>query len=194
MRLCDQDIEEWLIQKKLIIIPYPRKELIHGITVDIHLGNKFRIFYQHAISCINLSSSKEKISKDLKNTISDEKLFSKNNPVFLKPGSLILFSTLENITLPDNLVGWLDGRSSLARLGLMIHMTSHRIDPGWSGNIVLEIFNAGHLTLELSPKIKIAALSFELLSKSVKRSYSSRYESKYKIQNGVVPSRIYKEN
>ena len=91
------------------------------------------------------------------------------------------------------MVGWLDGRSSLARLGLMIHMTSHRIDPGWNGNIVLEIFNAGNLTLVLTPEIKIAVLSFEILSKPVIRPYSDRYESKYKIQTGVVPSRIYKE-
>lgn len=193
MRLCDQDIEEWLAKKKLIITPYPKKELINGITVDIHLGNKFRIFYDHTISCIDLSSSQDQISKNLKKIMSAEKLFSKKNPFFLKPKSLVLFSTLESITLPDNLVGWLDGRSSLARLGLMIHVTSHRIDPGWNGNIVLEVFNAGNLTLVLAPKIKIAALSFELLSKSVSRSYNDRFESKYKIQTGVVPSRIYEE-
>ncbi|ALD15072.1 deoxycytidine triphosphate deaminase [Buchnera aphidicola (Aphis glycines)] len=193
MRLCDQDIEEWLAQKKLIITPYPKKKLINGITVDIHLGNKFRIFYDHTISCIDLSSSKDKISKNLKKIMSDEKSFSKKNPFFLKPKSLVLFSTLEIITMPDNLVGWLDGRSSLARLGLMIHVTSHRIDPGWNGNIVLEVFNAGNLTLVLTPKIKIAALSFELLSKPVSRSYNARFESKYKIQTGVVPSRIYEE-
>lgn len=193
MRLCDQDIEQWLSEKKLIITPYPKKELINGITIDIHLGNKFRIFYDHAISCIDLSASPEKISRNLTKVMSNEKLFSKKNPFFLKPKSLVLFSTLESIALPDNLVGWLDGRSSLARLGLMIHVTSHRIDPGWKGNIVLEIFNAGNLTLVLTPKIKIAALSFELLSKSVIRPYSARYESKYKIQNGVVPSRIYKD-
>ncbi len=193
MRLSDQDIEVWLAEKKLIITPYPKKELIHGITLDIHLGNKFRVFCDHTISCVDLSSSKEKISKNLTKVMSNEKYFSKKNPFFLKPKSLVLFSTLECITLPDNLVGWLDGRSSLARLGLMIHVTSHRIDPGWHGNIVLEIFNAGNLTLVLTPEIKIAALSFELLSKSVIRPYSTRYGSKYKAQNGVVPSRIHKD-
>ncbi|AYN24912.1 dCTP deaminase [Buchnera aphidicola] len=193
MRLCDTDIEKWLSKKKLIITPYPKKELINGITVDIHLGNKFRFFYDHTTSCIDLSSSQEKTALDLSKIMSCETTFSKEKPFFLNPGSLALFSTLENITLPNNLVGWLDGRSSLARLGLMIHVTSHRIDPGWNGNIVLEFFNAGKLTLVLTPGIKIAALSFELLSKSVVRPYNSRNESKYKIQNGVVPSRIYKE-
>ncbi|AAM67671.1 dCTP deaminase [Buchnera aphidicola] len=193
MRLSDTDIEEWLSKKKLVIQPYPKKQLINGITVDIHLGNKFRFFYDHTTSCIDLSGSKEKIALDLNKIVSCETIFSKKEPFFLKPGALALFSTLENITLPNNLVGWLDGRSSLARLGLMVHVTSHRIDPGWHGNIVLEFFNAGKLTLVLTPGIKIAALSFELLSKPVLRPYNSRNESKYKRQNGVVPSRIYEE-
>lgn len=193
MRLCDTDIEEWLSKKKLVITPLPKKELINGITVDIHLGNKFRIFYDHHVPCIDLSSSHEKNAFDLNKIMSYETIFSKEKPFFLKPGSLALFLTLESIKLPNNLVGWLDGRSSLARLGLMIHLTSHRIDPGWNGNIVLEIFNAGKLTLVLTPGIKIAVLSFELLSKSVLRPYNSRNESKYKSQNGVIPSRIYEE-
>lgn len=193
MRLCDKDIEEWLKIKKLIITPYPKKKLINGITVDIHLSNKFRIFYDHTTACIDLSDSKKNTASVIKKIMSDEIVFSKEKPFFLQPGSLALSSTFENITLPDNLVGWLDGRSSLARLGLMIHATAHRIDPGWQGNIVLEMFNAGKLTLVLRPKMKIAALSFEVLSQSVLRPYSARNEAKYKMQNGVMPSRIHKE-
>ncbi|AEO08471.1 deoxycytidine triphosphate deaminase [Buchnera aphidicola str. Ak (Acyrthosiphon kondoi)] len=193
MRLCDQDIEEWLQRKELIIEPYPKKKLINGITVDIHLGNKFRFFYEHTRSCIDLSDSKINRTSALAEIMSNETISSKEKPFFLQPGSLVLSSTLEKITIPNNLVGWLDGRSSLARLGLMIHATAHRIDPGWKGNIVLEMFNAGKLTLVLRPKMKIAALSFEVLSQSVLRPYDSREESKYKSQNGVVPSRIDKE-
>lgn len=193
MRLCDKDIEHWLKTKQLIITPYPKKEFIHGITVDIHLGNKFRIFHDHTTACIDLRHSNKKKSLALKKIISDEMVFSKENPFFLQPNSLILCSTFESVSIPDNLVGWLDGRSSLARLGLMIHITAHRIDPGWKGNIVLEIFNAGKLTLVLSPKIKIAALSFEMLSQSVLYPYRSRHKAKYKNQNGVVFSRIDKE-
>lgn len=193
MRLCDKDIEEWLKRKDLIIEPYPAKKLINGITVDIHLGNKFRFFYQHTRSCIDLSDSKINTAAALTEIMSNEIIFSKEKPLFLEPGSLVLSSTLENITIPNNLVGWLDGRSSLARLGLMIHATAHRIDPGWKGNIVLEMFNAGKLTLVLCPNIKIAALSFEVLSQSVLRPYNLRQEAKYKSQNGVVPSRIDEE-
>ncbi|QCI17520.1 dCTP deaminase [Buchnera aphidicola (Acyrthosiphon lactucae)] len=193
MRLCDKDIEEWLKRKELIIEPYPEKKLINGITVDIHLGNKFRFFYEHTRSCIDLSDSKINTTSALTEIMSNEIIFSKEKPFFLQPGSLVLSSTFENINIPNNLVGWLDGRSSLARLGLMIHATAHRIDPGWKGNIVLEMFNAGKLTLVLRPKMKIAALSFEVLSQSVLRPYNLRQEAKYKSQNGVVPSRINEE-
>ncbi|CAL4319117.1 dCTP deaminase [Buchnera aphidicola] len=193
MRLCDEDIEILLNKKELIIIPYPKKQLINGITVDIHLGDKFRIFHDHKRACIDLSGSKENIALSLSEIMSDEISFSSEKPFFLQPGTLALSSTFENIIMPNNLVGWLDGRSSLARLGLMVHATSHRIDPGWEGNIVLEIFNSGKLTLVLRPQMKIAALSFEMLSKSVLRPYSSRREAKYKQQNGVVCSRIDQE-
>jgi dCTP deaminase len=193
MRLCDKDIEEWLKRKELIIIPYPHKESIHGISVDIHLSNKFRFFYDHTRSCIDVSNSKINTAITLREVMSDEMIFSEEKPLFLQPGSFLLSSTFENITIPNNLVGWLDGRSSLARLGLMIHVTAHRIDPGWKGNIVLEIFNAGKLTLVLRPRMKIAALSFEALAQSVLHPYHSRYKAKYKSQNGVVPSRIDKE-
>ncbi|QIQ41719.1 MAG: dCTP deaminase [Buchnera aphidicola (Microlophium carnosum)] len=193
MRLCDKDIEEWLKRKELIIEPYPEKKLINGITVDIHLSNKFRFFYEHTSSCIDLSNSKINKASELREIMSHEIIFSKEKPLFLQPRSLVLSSTFENIKIPNNLVGWLDGRSSLARLGLMIHATAHRIDPGWKGNIVLEMFNAGKLTLVLCPQMKIAALSFEVLSQPVLRPYNLRQEAKYKIQNGVVPSRIDKE-
>ena len=96
---------------------------------------------------------------------------------FLHPGELALAMTLESVTLPDNIVGWLDGRSSLARLGLMVHVTAHRIDPGWSGNIVLEFFNSGKLPLALKPGMKIGALSFEVLSGAAEKPYNAREDA-----------------
>lgn len=71
-------------------------------------------------------------------------LLTRAKCLYLHPGELALAVTYESVTLPADLVGWLDGRSSLARLGLMVHVTAHRIDPGWSGRIVLEFFNAGN--------------------------------------------------
>ena len=92
--------------------------------------------------------------------------------------------------LPANIIGWLDGRSSLARLGLMVHVTAHRIDPGWEGKIVLEFYNSGKLPLALRPNMVIGALSFEVLSGEAKRPYSSRKDAKYKNQQSAVASRI----
>ncbi|MGL5674420.1 MAG: dCTP deaminase, partial [Plesiomonas shigelloides] len=98
-----------------------------------------------------------------------------------------------SVTLPDDVVGWLDGRSSLARLGLMVHVTAHRIDPGWQGRIVLEFYNSGKLPLALRPKMLIGALSFEPLTGPAARPYNSRADAKYKGQQGAVASRIDKD-
>ncbi|CAA2930235.1 Deoxycytidine triphosphate deaminase [Arsenophonus endosymbiont of Bemisia tabaci Q2] len=113
---------------------------------------------------------------------------------FLHPGELALAVTLESVTLPDNAVGWLDGRSSLARLGLMVHVTAHRIDPGWCGQIVLEFYNSGKLPLALRPGMVIGALSFEVLSGSADRPYNRRQDAKYKNQQGAVGSRISEDD
>lgn len=109
------------------------------------------------------------------------------------PGELALAVTLESVTLPADLVGWLDGRSSLARLGLMVHVTAHRIDPGWSGCIVLEFYNSGKLPLALRPGMLIGALSFEPLSGPAARPYNRREDAKYRNQQGAVASRIDKD-
>lgn len=108
-------------------------------------------------------------------------------------GELALAVTLESVTIPDDLVGWLDGRSSLARLGLMVHVTAHRIDPGWQGRIVLEFYNSGKLPLALRPGMLIGALSFEPLSGPAARPYNSRQDAKYRGQQGAVASRIDKD-
>lgn len=126
----------------------------------------------------------------LENVMSDEITLTEDEVFYLHPGELALAVTLESVTLPDNLVGWLDGRSSLARLGLMVHVTAHRIDPGWHGQIVLEFYNSGKLPLALRPGMVIGALSFEPLSGSADRPYNRRSDAKYKNQQGAVGSRI----
>ena len=163
MRLCDRDIEAWLDEGRLSITPRPPVERINGVTVDVRLGNKFRTFSGHTAPFIDLSGPKDEVS------------------------------AFESVTLPADLVGWLDGRSSLARLGLMVHVTAHRIDPGWSGRIVLEFFNAGKLPLALRPGMMIGALSFEPLTGPADRPYNRRQDAKYRNQQGAVASRIDKD-
>jgi len=190
MRLCDKDIITYLGQEKIKISPRPEEDMISGLTVDIRLGNKFRVFEDHAAPYIDLSGPKAEVASQLERVMSDEIEIAEGDAFFLHPGELALAVTLESVTLPANIVGWLDGRSSLARLGLMVHVTAHRIDPGWSGNIVLEFFNSGKLPLALRPNMKIGALSFEVLSGEAERPYNARQDAKYKGQDGAIASRI----
>ncbi|AKC32014.1 dCTP deaminase [Candidatus Pantoea carbekii] len=190
MRLCDNDIELLLENGELIIEPSPHIEHINGVTVDVRLGNQFRTFSGHTVPFIDLSCSKNEVKAALDLMMSDEIILKKNQTFFLHPGELVLSATLESVTMPDNLVGWLDGRSSLARLGLMVHVTSHRIDPGWHGHIVLEFFNSGKLPLGLRPGMLIGALSFEPLSGRATRPYNLRKNAKYQKQKGADASRI----
>ena len=190
MRLCDKDIEESIRQGQIEISPTPDSSMISGVSVDIRLGNEFRVFQDHTAPYIDLSGPKEEMQKAMNSVMSDEIYIPDGQAFFLHPGELALAVTLESVTLPDNIVGWLDGRSSLARLGLMVHVTAHRIDPGWSGQIVLEFYNSGKLPLALRPKMKIAALNFETMSSSAARPYNKREDAKYKGQMGAVASRI----
>ncbi len=140
MRLCDKDIEQYLDDEVIIIVPKPDTSMISGVSVDIRLGNEFRVFQDHTAPFVDLSAPKSEVQQAMNSIMSDEIHIADGDAFFLHPGELALAVTYESVTLPDNIVGWLDGRSSLARLGLMVHVTAHRIDPGWSGQIVLEFF------------------------------------------------------
>ena len=190
MRLCDRDILAYLNQGKIVIEPSPSRQAISGVSVDLRLGHNFRVFVDHARPFVDVSASRQEINQTLEAIMSDEIELAEGERFFLHPGELALAVTLESITLPADVVGWLDGRSSLARLGLMVHVTAHRIDPGWSGPIVLECFNSGKLPLALQPNMLIGAINFELMSGPAERPYNKRGDAKYKNQQGAVASRI----
>ena len=193
MRLCDRDIEAYLNSGKLKITPQPALSCINGATVDVRLGNQFRTFKEHTTPYIDLSGPKEEVAAVLDRVMSEEMILTEDDAFYLHPGELALAVTLESVTIPDDLVGWLDGRSSLARLGLMVHVTAHRIDPGWHGQIVLEFYNSGKIPVALRPGMTIGALSFETLSGPAARPYNQRQDAKYKDQHGAVASRIDKD-
>jgi len=194
MRLSDKDIEECIETGQIKIVPTPETSMISGVSVDIRLGNEFRVFQDHTAAYIDLSGPKADVQNAMNSVMSDEIFIADGEAFFLHPGELALAVTYESVTLPDDIVGWLDGRSSLARLGLMVHVTAHRIDPGWSGQIVLEFYNSGKLPLALRPKMKIAALNFESMSSSALRPYNKRGDAKYKNQKGAVASRISQDD
>ena len=151
MRLCDTDIERHLDEGKIVIEPRPGVERISGVSVDVLLGNEFRVFRDHTAPYIDLSGPSGEMADAIERVMSDEIHIPDGEAFYLHPGQLALAVTYESVTLPADIVGWLDGRSSLARLGLMVHVTAHRIDPGWSGRIVLEFYNGGRLPLALRP-------------------------------------------
>ncbi|CAM4170840.1 dCTP deaminase [Pseudoalteromonas byunsanensis] len=194
MRLSDKHIKQAIANQQIIIDPAPSEEMISGITVDLRLGNKFRVFQDHGAPYVDLSGPKDQLNEAMESIMSDEIVLQDGQAFFLHPGQLALAITYESVTLPADLVGWLDGRSSLARLGLMVHVTAHRIDPGWSGNIVLEFYNSGKLPLALRPKMKIGALSFETMTSAAENPYNIRKDAKYKGQNSAVASRISADN
>ncbi len=194
MRLCDRDIEAYIEAGRIQITPRPTPDMISGVSVDIRLGHKFRTFRAYAAPFIDLSGPREEVDLALNSVMSDEIVLTDDEAFFLHPGELALAITLESVTLPADIVGWLDGRSSLARLGLMVHVTAHRIDPGWSGNIVLEFYNSGRLPLALRPNMKIGALNFETMTGEAARPYNKRVDAKYQQQTGAVASRISQDD
>jgi dCTP deaminase len=190
MRLSDSDIEAALATGYLSITPAPDSSKIKGISVDLRLGHQFRVFTDHNTGFIDLSGHKKELESTVNRIMGSEINLTEDEIFYLHPGELALASTLESVTIPDDLVGWLDGRSSLARLGLMVHVTAHRIDPGWSGQIVLEMHNMGKLPLGLRPGMDICAINFETMTSPAARPYHKRSDAKYKNQTGAVASRI----
>ncbi len=190
MKLSDKDISIALKAGRISITPEPPANKIKGISVDLRLDNRFRVFNDHTAPFIDLSGPREEVQTLLDKVMGNEIVIEEQQAFFLHPGELALASTLESISIPDDLVGWLDGRSSLARLGLMVHVTAHRIDPGWQGQIVLEIFNSGKLPLALRPGMDICAINFETLSSPADKPYNKREDAKYRNQRGPTASRI----
>jgi dCTP deaminase len=190
MRLSDGDIEAALESGHIKLTPQPETKAISGISVDLRLANHFRVFSNNSVPFLDLSGEREQLNKDIDQVMGKEIIIEEGDDFFIHPGELVLGSTLESVEIPDDLVGWLDGRSSLARLGLMVHVTAGRIDPGWKGQVVLEFYNLGKMPLALKPEMIICALSFETLSSPAKRPYLSRDNAKYKNQQGAISSRM----
>ena len=182
MRLTDWEILRLIDAKEIVFNPEVEPTRVSGVTVDLKLGNKFRKASRDK-SPIVLGSPSHNLQSMVSDAFSEE---YESDMLTLQPGEMALGITLEHVTIPDNLVGWLDGRSTLARLGLLVHLTAHRIDPGWRGNIVLEFYNASDRPLILMAGLHIGAISFEQLRGDVLRPYRSRVDSTYKNQTGAV--------
>ncbi len=193
MKLADNEILEALRAGRIRITPEPGEAAINGASVDLRLGPRFRVFSMHTDSHIDLGTSRAEIADAIERTMSDEIVLNDDGVFYLHPGELALGATLERVELAPDLCGTINGRSSLARLGLMVHSTAHFVDPGWRGELVLEFYNCGRLPLGLRPGMTVCAIAFEPLSSAATRHYGARGDAKYVEQKGAQASRIASE-
>jgi dCTP deaminase len=180
--LSDRTIRRLLGEGRIGIDPYD-ETLVQPSSVDVRVDRYFRVFRNSRYPYINVKEEQEDLTELLE--IDDE-------PFILHPGEFVLGSTLERIQLPDDLVGRLDGKSSLGRLGLLIHSTAGFIDPGWDGHVTLELSNVANLPITIYPEMKIGQLSFVQLSEPAETPYGSgTIGSKYQGQQGPTASRYW---
>ncbi len=185
MILSDRDIKQFIKEGKIKIEPSPNfAKQLGPCSLDFRLGNTFKIFEYNKTTCIDTKKdiSKLSITNDVK--ITDKEAF------VMHPGEFILAHTLEKLTLSDDLIGRLEGRSSLGRLGIVVHSTAARFDPGFTGTPTLELGNLGKIPVSLYPGMRICAFTFEQLSSPAQVSYSKKKGAKYCGKDSFSESKI----
>ena len=182
MVLSDRTIRRLLDEGRIEIDPYD-ESLLQPSSVDVRVDRYFRVFHNARYPFIDVRQPQEDLT---------ELVEADTDPFILHPGEFVLGSTLERIRLPDDLVARLEGKSSLGRLGLLIHSTAGFIDPGWDGHVTLELSNVANLPITIYPRMKIGQLSFVQLSEPAESPYGSGgLGSKYQGQKGPTPSRYW---
>ena len=183
MVLSDRTIRRLLCEGRIGIDPY-EEALLQPSSVDVRVDRYFRVFHNARYPFIDVKQPQEELTELVE--IDEER------PFILHPGEFVLGSTLERVRLPDDLVERLEGKSSLGRLGLLIHSTAGFIDPGWDGHVTLELSNVANLPITLYPGMKIGQVSFLRMTTPADRPYGSAGTgSKYQGQRGPTPSRYY---
>jgi dCTP deaminase len=183
MILSDRTIREQLAAGRIAIDPLD-DSCIQPSSVDLRLDRLFRVFLNHTMSVID-------VRKDLSD-LTQEVEIADGDAFILHPGEFVLGSTSEKISLPDDIVARIEGKSSLGRLGLLIHSTAGFIDAGFSGHITLELSNVANLPITLYPGMKIGQVSFLAMTTPADVPYgSSALGSKYQGQRGPTPSRYW---
>jgi len=174
MILSDRDIRKYIKEGKIKIYPKPNfREQLGSASLDLRLGNEFRIFDHIKKPFIDIKNPKTFKNMTQLIKIKDGKSF-----VF-QPGQFILAVTLEEVSLADDIAARIDGRSSLGRLGIVVHSTSGHVDPGFRGKITLEVENIGMMPILLYPRTKICQLVFEKLSSPARVPYYKKKKAKY---------------
>jgi len=181
--LSDRTIREELAKGRIVISPLG-DGCIQPASVDLHLDRNILVFRNNRVPFIDVRSTNDRLTDMV--TMGDD------DPFMLHPGEFVLGSTLEHVEVPDDLVGRLEGKSSLGRIGLLIHSTAGYVDPGWKGHLTLELSNVSSLPITLYHRMKIGQISFLRLTTPADHLYgAAELGSKYQGQVEPTPSRGY---
>jgi dCTP deaminase len=181
--LSDRDLRAEIESGRVGVDPYD-PAMIQPSSVDLRLDRYFRVFQNHRHGFIDPAQAQEDLT-ELIEPAGEE-------PFILHPGEFVLGSTYETVSLPDDLAGRLEGKSSLGRLGLLTHSTAGFIDPGFTGHVTLELSNVATLPIKLWPGMKIGQLCLLRMTSPAEHPYgSAKAGSRYQGQRGPTPSRSY---
>lgn len=181
--LSDRTLREEIAAGRIVIDPFD-PAAVQPSSIDIRVDRLFRVFRNHTTGVIDVKEDLEDLTELV--SIPDDGVF------MLHPGEFVLGSTLERIGVPIDLVARIEGKSSLGRLGLLIHSTAGFIDAGFDGHITLELSNVANLPITIYPRMKIGQVSFLRMTTDAENPYGSRTTgSKYQGQRGPTPSRYF---
>jgi dCTP deaminase len=183
MVLSDRSIKAEIEAERIVIDPFD-EAMVQPSSVDVRVDRRFRVFHNARYPFIDVRQPMDELTEAVE--ISDAA------PFILHPGEFVLGQTLERVELPDDIVARLEGKSSLGRLGLLIHSTAGFVDPGFVGNLTLELSNVANLPVTIYYGMPIGQISFMRLDSPVERPYGSgEAGSKYQDQAEPTPSRFY---
>ena len=185
MVLSDRDIRAEIAGGRIVIDPFI-PEAVQPSSIDLHLDRRFRVFRNSRYPFIDVRADQPELTELVE--------ISGDDPFILHPGEFVLGSTYERVELPNDLVARLEGKSSLGRLGLLIHSTAGYVDPGWEGNLTLELSNVANLPITLYDGMKIGQISFQRLSSPAEVGYGdARIGSKYRGQRDPTASLYHRD-
>ncbi len=183
MLLSDRDIRAELASGRVVLEPFD-EAMVQPSSVDVRMDKFFRVFENHRYPHIDPAEEQPDLTRQVEPETGE--------PFILHPGEFVLASTYEVVTLPDDIAGRLEGKSSLGRLGLLTHSTAGFIDPGFSGHVTLELSNVATLPIKLWPGMKIGQLCLFRLSSPAEHPYgSAQYGSRYQGQRGPTQSKSH---
>jgi len=183
--LSDRDIRAEITAGRIVIDPFI-PEAVQPSSVDLHLDRRFRVFRNSRYPFIDVRADQPELTELVE--------IGGDDPFILHPGEFVLGSTFERVALPNDLVARLEGKSSLGRLGLLIHSTAGYVDPGWEGNLTLELSNVANLPITLYDGMKIGQISFQRLSSPAEVGYGdASIGSKYRGQRDPTASLYHRD-